>query len=345
MIEPYDLRWPLSFEAERHRLLSLLGDRAFDVQHIGSTAVPGLPAKPVIDIAIGLPNLAAAVPCIPILESAGYSYEPDFEAVLPERKFLWRVDTDGQRYHLNLAGILSPLWRNPIAFRDYLRGHPAAAREYGQLKEALAARCSPDIGAYIEGKAGFVARILASVAEGPHRLAPAAVLFSVTTGPERRRRLLTPIVLAIALACLGLVVLGSLVLDRSLALPALLPGAVGSGVGVVLLAAGLALWGWSLASFRGKGVPVNPPSHLVTTGLYAWVRNPMLLGLFGGLVGLGFLLHSVSLVFVGTPAFTILSLLELKLVEEPELRMRLGAAYAEYRKSVPMFIPRKPLHR
>jgi GrpB-like predicted nucleotidyltransferase (UPF0157 family) len=122
-----------------------------DIQHIGSTSIPGLAAKPVIDIAIGVQELQHIQSCIPILGSAG----------LPDRRFLWRVSPEGQRYHLHLASILSPLWINPIAFRDYLRQHPLAAREYGQLKGTLAAKCGFDIGAYIDGKARFVEQILA----------------------------------------------------------------------------------------------------------------------------------------------------------------------------------------
>lgn len=168
------------------------------------------------------------------------------------------------------------------------------------------------------------------------------LLCSVTTGPERRRRLLAPVMLAIVISLLLLVIVGSLFTDRVLGLPALVPGGLGASIGIVVLAAGLALWGWSIVLFKGKGVPVNPPREVVAVGPYAWVRNPMLLGLFAALVGLGFVLHSVSLVFMWTPAFVILNVVELKVVEEPELERRLGAMYREYRKRVPMFIPRRP---
>lgn len=171
------------------------------------------------------------------------------------------------------------------------------------------------------------------------------LLYSVTTGPERRRRLLTPVGLAIALSLLALLVLASLLTDRALGLPELLPGALGTGIGAVLLAAGLALWGWSIGLFKGRGVPLNPPRELVVAGPYAWVRNPMLLAFCLAFVGLGFLLHSVSLVCIWTPAFAALNVIELKLVEEPELERRLGEPYREYRRRVPMLIPKKPASR
>ncbi len=93
---------------------------------------------------------------------------------------------------------------------------------------------------------------------------------------------------------------------------------------------------------RGTVVPFNPPQELVVVGPYAWMRNPMLTGVFACLFGLGFLLHSLSMVFVWTPVFLVLNGIELKLVEEPELERRLGASYRQYRRCVPMFVPRTP---
>jgi protein-S-isoprenylcysteine O-methyltransferase Ste14 len=82
---------------------------------------------------------------------------------------------------------------------------------------------------------------------------------------------------------------------------------------------------------------------LIASGPYAWVRNPMLSGVLGTLFGLGLVLHSIGVTLIWTPAYVLLHLLELKRVEEPELERRFGASYIEYKKRVPMFIPR--LHR
>lgn len=136
-------------------------------------------------------------------------------------------------------------------------------------------------------------------------------------------------------------------MDRALTLPQLLPGFLGQVIGVILLAGGLVLWLWCVAWFRKAGhggtpVPFNPPRELVTLGPYAWTRNPMLSGVFACLFGLGFLVHSVSMVFVWTPAFVAVNVIELKLIEEPELERRFGASYRDYRQSVPMFVPRPP---
>jgi protein-S-isoprenylcysteine O-methyltransferase Ste14 len=171
------------------------------------------------------------------------------------------------------------------------------------------------------------------------------LLHSITTGSERRRVLLTPVGLVVFAGLLFLVVFGSLHMDRALGFPELLPRAAGSLIGVVLLTTGLVLWAWCVLWFRkarGTPVPFNPPRGLVTAGPYAWSRNPMLTAVFTCLFGLGFLLHSVSMVVVWTPVFVMMNVIELKLLEEPELERRFGASYVAYRRRVPMFFPRVP---
>ena len=169
------------------------------------------------------------------------------------------------------------------------------------------------------------------------------LFYSLATGSKRQRLLLTPVGLAVFTGILLLVVYGSLSMDGALGFPKLLSGAQGSLIGLVLLAVGLVLWAWCIVWFRrarGTPVPFNPPRELVTVGPYAWSRNPMLTGVFAFLFGLGFFLHSVSMVFVWTPVFVIANVIELKLVEEPELERRFGTSYIEYRRRVPMFVPR-----
>jgi len=100
---------------------------------------------------------------------------------------------------------------------------------------------------------------------------------------------------------------------------------------------------WSILHFikvKGTPVPFNPPPKLVITGPYAYVRNPMLSGMFILLFGFGILFNSISLVFIFTPIFILLNFLELKAIEEPELEKRLGKDYSKYKKRVPMFFPK-----
>jgi protein-S-isoprenylcysteine O-methyltransferase Ste14 len=176
-----------------------------------------------------------------------------------------------------------------------------------------------------------------------HLKKPHEIFYAVATGPQRRRRLLTPVGLLIFTGLLLLVVYGSLFTDRALDLPRLFPGAAGSVIGAFLLAGGLPLWAWCILAFRrakGTAVPFNPPRELVVVGPYACVRNPMLSGVFACLFGLGFILHSLSMVLVWTPVFLMMNVIGLKVIEEPELELRFGASYRDYRRRVPMFLPR-----
>ena len=115
-------------------------------------------------------------------------------------------------------------------------------------------------------------------------------------------------------------------------------------VSILLMFFGLFLVIWSNVHFRkvkGTPVPFNPPPNLVTTGPFAYTRNPMTTGLFLLMFGLGFYFGSALSVFVFTPLYIIIHILEIKYVEEPEIEKRLGQEYLEYKKKVPMVFPYK----
>ena len=172
---------------------------------------------------------------------------------------------------------------------------------------------------------------------------PDELFYKIATGSKRLRLILTPIGLIVFFGLLLLIVFGSLQMDIALGFPEVLYGPIITIVGVILLLLGLLIWVWCVVWFikaRGTPVPFNPPRELVTGGPYSWSRNPMLTGVFAFLFGMGFLLHSMSMVFVWIPVFVIINILELKLVEEPELERRFGESYIEYRRRVPMFIPK-----
>lgn len=146
IIADYDPAWPAKFQAERDLILRTCGNGALAaVEHVGSTAVAGLAAKPIIDIMPGLRSLDDAPSLIPLLESIGYEYVAAFEhdtssgPGMPFRRYL-RKDENGHRaYHLHTVEVGSEFWVDHLLFRDYLRRHPDVAAEYGRLKREIAA--------------------------------------------------------------------------------------------------------------------------------------------------------------------------------------------------------------
>ena len=169
------------------------------------------------------------------------------------------------------------------------------------------------------------------------------MFYRAATGSRKTRNLLTPAGIVFFFGLIALFIFVALQVDRFLDFPKLLPASLNIIVSVPILAIGLFLMIWAVLHFvrvKGTPVPFNPPPKLVTTGPYAHVRNPMVTGVFVLLFGLGVLLRSISLVSIFTPLFILLNVWELKAVEERELERRLGKDYVEYKKRVPMFIPR-----
>ena len=150
-IVDYDARWPASFEAERRRLATLLGGA--DIHHIGSTAVPGLAAKPVIDMMALMPNIDA--PITALVERTGYQFPPRYNAVLSHRRFLCYPSASHRTHHLHLVDEEQELDRR-LRFRDRLRADPLLSREYAALKRELEGRFANDREAYTEAKRQFV---------------------------------------------------------------------------------------------------------------------------------------------------------------------------------------------
>jgi protein-S-isoprenylcysteine O-methyltransferase Ste14 len=167
-------------------------------------------------------------------------------------------------------------------------------------------------------------------------------LYIVATGSKNVRDLFTPIGATFYTLITVLFVVIALQVDDLFNLPKVLSTPLNVIVSIPILSFALFMMGWSLLNFlkvRGTPVPFNPPPTLVTSGPYAYVRNPMLTGIFILLFGLGALFRSLSLVFLFTPAFIAVNVWELKTIEEPELERRLGEEYIQYKKSIPMFIP------
>jgi len=156
-LHPYDPAWPAAFEREAGLLTRTLAPWIIDgVHHVGSTAIPGLAAKPAIDIMVGVRDLDSTRPCIDLLAALDYCYAPYRADVMH-----WFCKPSPQRrtHHLHLVPTGSQRFTDVLAFRDHLRTHPDAAREYEQLKRQLAARHPHDRNAYTDGKSAIVAAI------------------------------------------------------------------------------------------------------------------------------------------------------------------------------------------
>jgi GrpB-like predicted nucleotidyltransferase (UPF0157 family) len=157
-IEPYRPGWPVAFEAERRLLEPVIGEYVVGgIHHVGSTAVPNLPAKPIIDIMAGVHDLDSARPCIGLVAPLGYVYAP-----CPAYEMHWFYKPHPSRctHHLYLVPAGSPLYRDELRFRDYLRGHRDSRDEYARLKRSLAVKFRRDREGYAKGKTEFVRDVL-----------------------------------------------------------------------------------------------------------------------------------------------------------------------------------------
>jgi GrpB-like predicted nucleotidyltransferase (UPF0157 family) len=156
-VVPYNPAWPALYSLEAARIHSVLriAGVSLTLEHTGSTAVPGLAAKPVLDILAGRTTEDARGPAIQVLSAAGYLYRG--EEGIPGRDFFRRGEP--RQYHIHLALIGSPFWDDQRSFRDYLRAHPETAADHARLKQALAGRYPTDRLAYIENKTVFVAAV------------------------------------------------------------------------------------------------------------------------------------------------------------------------------------------
>jgi GrpB-like predicted nucleotidyltransferase (UPF0157 family) len=152
----YNVRWPALFAAERHRILAECAPLALRLEHIGGTSIPGMCAKPVLDIAAGRPRDVAIRRCVAALEQAGYEHRG--ERGVPGREFFRRGLP--RAYHVHLVEDGGALWRDYVAFRDYFRTHAEAARQFADVKRVLAARFSHDRQAYMLAKSPHVQGVL-----------------------------------------------------------------------------------------------------------------------------------------------------------------------------------------
>jgi GrpB-like predicted nucleotidyltransferase (UPF0157 family) len=148
-------------------LILVLADLHPTIEHIGSTAVPGLAAKAIIDIMVGIQELVSFVPRVPALEALGYRYRPDLESEVPERRFFMKLQGAVRTHHLHVVPVGSAFWADHLLFRDHLRSRGAVRAAYNRLKLSLAQQYREERDAYTRGKAAFIQQVLEAARDEP----------------------------------------------------------------------------------------------------------------------------------------------------------------------------------
>jgi GrpB-like predicted nucleotidyltransferase (UPF0157 family) len=181
-IAPYDPQWPAEYAAEEARIVGACRGLPIRLEHVGSTAVPGLDAKPIIDILAGCPPRANRAHYVAALRQLGYEHKGAFG--IPGRNYFRRGSPRSHQVHM--VSWSSGFWRDQLAFRDALRADPGIRQEYATLKRDLARLNADDVERYASAKGPFirsvVRRALAAAGALPTSAGRAA---SITTTEER----------------------------------------------------------------------------------------------------------------------------------------------------------------
>jgi GrpB-like predicted nucleotidyltransferase (UPF0157 family) len=148
--------WDAAYERERPRIVAALGKLIAGIEHVGSTAIPNVPAKPILDILVGVEDFDEARVCIAPMLAIAYDYRG--ENGIPRRHYF--VKGDPRTHHVHMVEVGSDTWNATLRFRDLLRTHPDVAGEYAREKERLAAAYSDDRETYQREKDRVVERIL-----------------------------------------------------------------------------------------------------------------------------------------------------------------------------------------
>lgn len=155
----YQPSWVAAFDEEKQQLLDALGDNVSGIEHVGSTSVPGLAAKPIIDMLAAVDDLSVYKRLIEPLTALGYEFMP--ERVFADRVFFPKGPRENRTHHLSLAVKNSDGWNKTIAFRDYLRENASARDKYQSFKTQLAAKYPNDRASYTKAKEQLIEVILA----------------------------------------------------------------------------------------------------------------------------------------------------------------------------------------
>jgi GrpB-like predicted nucleotidyltransferase (UPF0157 family) len=164
-LSAYDPSWPTLFETEAASIRAALGDQVVRIDHVGSTSVPGLDAKPIVDIQLSIASLIPRAAYADPLVALGYRWVVD--PWTDEHEYFSRDQNGVRAFQIHVCRAASDWERRHLAFRDWLREHPGDAAEYARIKRGLAEQHPRDILAYVEGKTPFIrsieAQALASI--------------------------------------------------------------------------------------------------------------------------------------------------------------------------------------
>src|SRR5215467_2941437 len=153
----YNPDWHISFQVERDLLRNALGSKVLEIRHIGSTAIHGMPAKPIIDIVAAVQSLGEVSDFVDALVRLGYEDKGDGSVV--GRRYFVKGNAGARTHHLNFYEMNSSGWTSHILFCEYLKSHKEVAEEYAKLKQKLANEFPADRASYTNGKERFVAAV------------------------------------------------------------------------------------------------------------------------------------------------------------------------------------------
>jgi GrpB-like predicted nucleotidyltransferase (UPF0157 family) len=163
VVVPYNPLWPKMFEEEAAKISAIFGSELISIHHIGSTSIPGLSAKPIIDI---MP-IVHAIDRVDALNPAmiELGYEPKGENGISGRRYFQKGGQLNRSHHVHVYEVTNPEVKHLLNLRDYLIAHPIEAQQYGELKKELAQKFTHDIEGYMNGKDAFVKEIIRRAAE------------------------------------------------------------------------------------------------------------------------------------------------------------------------------------
>jgi GrpB-like predicted nucleotidyltransferase (UPF0157 family) len=159
VIAEYDPDWPVRFQEEMRLLQGQSGGSLHPIEHVGSTSVPALAAKPVVDILGGVSHISSVDTLIGPFKAVGYEYVPAYEDQMPNRRYFRKPISAKQRsvgFHLHIVEVGGDFWTKQLLFRDYLRANPSRANDYSSLKRRLAEEYRTDRLGYSQAKTEFI---------------------------------------------------------------------------------------------------------------------------------------------------------------------------------------------